>query len=154
MKKYLLQVADVYSYCLLSNHFHIILKFKEESEFDGDAPTLHQPISNMLNAYTKAINKKYGRKGSLFQEHLKRIKIMEEQYLVNLIIYVNTNPSHHNIEVYKIYKHSSYSTLLSNKETLLKREQVIDLFDNVQNFKNVLESKKMDMERMQEMILE
>nr|WP_240961602.1 transposase [Nonlabens sp. Ci31] len=84
MKKYLLQVSNIYSYCLLPNHFHILLKFKEDSEFQVDKkekkPVLHQPFSNMLNAYTKSINKRYNRKGSLFQEHLKRIKITEEQY--------------------------------------------------------------------------
>ncbi len=107
IKKYLLPIGDVYSYCLLPNHFHIIFKFKEDSELETDGkgkePVLHQPFSNMLNAYTKAINKRYKRKGSLFQEHLKRIKISEEKYLMNLIIYVNTNPSHHQIEDYRTY---------------------------------------------------
>src|SRR5690606_13701848 len=63
MKKYLLQVADVYSYCLLPNHFHMIVKFYEEPHEATNIRTkktnLHQPISNMLNAYTKAINKRY-----------------------------------------------------------------------------------------------
>ncbi|MFC5195894.1 transposase [Bizionia hallyeonensis] len=73
MKKYLLSEADVYSYCLLPNHFHIIIKFKEESQQEvgknNSKISLHQPISNMMNAYTKAINKRYNRRGSLFQEH-------------------------------------------------------------------------------------
>lgn len=120
---------------MLPNDFHIILKFKEDSELKTeikrDKPLLHQPFSNMLNAYTKAINKRYHRNGSLFQEHLKRIKITEEKYLVNLIVYVNTKPSHHQIEDYKKYKYSSYGALISIRETALKREEVIELFDDV-----------------------
>ena len=108
----------------------------------------------MLNAYTKAINKRYQRKGSLFQEHLKRIKITEENYLRNLIVYVNTNSSHHQIEDYRTYKHSSYGALISQRKTALKRDEVIDLFSDVTNFKNVLHSKKLDIEALQELILE
>lgn len=158
MKKYLLQIADVLSYCLLPNHFHIILKFKDDSELDIKEnlkrKPLHQPISNMLNSYTKSINKRYNRRGSLFQEHLKRIKITEENYLKNLILYVNTNPSHHQIEDYRTYKHSSYRTLISQKKTLLERDFVIELFNNVENFKYMLQSKKLNMEALREISLE
>lgn len=158
MKKYLRQIADVLSYCLLPNHFHIILKFKDDSELDIKEnlkrKPLHQPISNMLNSYTKSINKRYNRRGSLFQEHLKRIKITEENYLKNLILYINTNPSHHQIEDYRTYKHSSYRTLISQKKTLLERDFVIELFNNVENFKYMLQSKKLNMEALREISLE
>lgn len=158
MKKYLLKVANVYSYCLLPNHFHVIIKFKEVPQRTTDIGNrklgLHQPISNMLNAYTKAINKRYNRRGSLFQEHLKRIKITEEKYLRNLIVYVNTNSSHHQIEDYRTYKYSSYEALISNQETALKRDEVIELFSDVSNFKHILHSKKLNIDTLQELILE
>ena len=158
MKKYVLKIADVYSYCLLPNHFHVIIKFKETSQYTTDVgntkPGLHQPISNMLNAYTKAINKRYHRRGSLFQEHLKRIKITEETYLKNLIVYVNTNSSHHQIEDYRTYKYASYETLISNGETALKRDEVIELFGDRDNFKHVLHSRKLNMDTMRELTLE
>lgn len=158
MKKYLLQVADVYSYCLLPNHFHVILRFYEMLQYTEDIKkrknSLHQPISNMLNAYTKAINKRYKRRGSLFQEHLKRIKITEETYLRNFIVYVNTNSTHHQIEDYRTYKHSSYEALISEQETALKRDEVIELFGDLNNFKHVLHSNKLNIEALQELILE
>lgn len=158
MKKYLFQIVDIFIYCLLPNHFHIILKFKDETELNLDTnqrkKPIYQPMSNMLNSYTKAINKRYNRRGSLFQEHLKRIKITEENYLKNLIIYVNTNSSHHQIEDYRIYKHSSYRALISEKETLLKRDMLLELFNDVENFKYVLQSKKLNMEALQELDLE
>ncbi|RAJ20632.1 hypothetical protein LX77_03158 [Gelidibacter algens] len=108
----------------------------------------------MLNAYTKAINKRYNRKGSLFQEHLKRIKISEEEYFLNLIIYVNTNASHHQIDDFRTYKYSSYAALISQKETLLKRDEVIQFFDDVDNFKYVLKSKNINVDVIQEISLE
>jgi uncharacterized protein YlbG (UPF0298 family) len=108
----------------------------------------------MLNAYTKAINKRYNRRGSLFQEHLKRIKITEEEYLRNLIVYVNTNSIHHQIEDYRTYKYSSYNVLTSHQETFIKRNEVLELFNDVSNFEYVLHLKKSDIEMLQELILE
>ena len=141
VKKHLLLIADIYAYCLLSNHFHMIVRIKEEklfsTRFKSGKVKLHQPFSNLFNAYAKAYNKRYQRTGSLFQEHLKRIKIEDENYLKNLIIYINTNSSHHNIANYESYKHSSYSSLVSNNTTWLKRNEVIDLFGDKENFKYV-----------------
>ncbi len=96
----------------------------------------------MFNAYTKAINKKYTRRGSLFQEHLKRKLIKNEEYLQNLIVYVNTNPSKHNIENFSVYDFSSYKALISRKPTLLNRSSVIELFNDVDNFKYACHQKK------------
>ena len=112
-------------------------KFKKENQ----AFTNH--FLNFFNAYTKAFNKKYERTGSLFQEHLKRIKIENEDYLRNLIIYVNTNPTHHSMANYIDYEYSSCKGLISGLPTLLKREEVLNLFEDVDNFKYVLRHKKL-----------
>ncbi len=157
-KKYLLPIADIYSYCLLSNHFHFVLKIKDIEELpkriiEGKTK-LHQAFSNMFNTYAKAINKKYQRRGSLFQEHLKRIEIKDENYLRNLIVYVNTNVNHHKIDDYITYPHTSYQALVSKSPTLLKRSEVINLFDDKENFIFVHKLKKINLELIEDYILE
>jgi len=158
LKKYLLPILDIYSYCLLPNHFHLIVKLKDESHLPYAIKTgktkLYQPFSNLFNAYTKAINKRYSRRGSLFQEHLKRKEITDEDYLRNLIIYVNTNPNHHDISNFTEYKFSSYAELMSQKQTVLARKDVIDLFEDVENFKYVHQQKKINIETIKDIILE
>jgi hypothetical protein len=155
IKTHLLKVSDFYSYCLLPNHFHFILRIKEEKHIIPKYQTkIHQPFSNFFNAYTKAVNKKYNRVGSLFQKHPKRIKIENQDYLKNLIVYVNTNPSHHGIADYSQYKHSSFVSLISNKSSLLMRKEVINLFETLDNFKHVHNTKKINLELMKDIILE
>lgn len=158
VKKYLLSICDVYSYCLLPNHFHFIIKIKEFNELPikikSGKTKLHQPFSNLFNAYTKAINKKYLRTGSLFQEHLKRIKIDDETYLQNLIVYENTNATHHNISNFETYKYSSYLSLISTKETLLQRDKVLNLFENRENFKFLHLEKRQTIEAISMLLLE
>jgi len=158
LKKYLIPIADFYSYCLLPNHFHLVFRIKDHWDLPVKIKigktSLHQPFSNLFNAYTKAINKRYNRSGSLFQKHPKRIKIESMAYFQNLIIYVNTNPSHHDISDFSNYRFSSYNGLISNNETLLKRKETIALFDDVENFKFVCKKQKIKWELIKESEIE
>lgn len=158
LKKYVLPVADVYSYCLLSNHFHLIIKTKEELDMpeayrEGNKK-LWQPFSNLFNAYAKAFNKKYDRTGSLFQKMPKQLKIEENRYLMNLILYVNTNPSHHGIAEFDQYAHSSYPKLSSIDNTALKRDEVHELFGGADNFESALRDKEKRVWLIKESFLE
>lgn len=158
LKKHIAPVAEVYSYCLLSNHFHVVLKIKDEENLPKQISLgnkkLHQPFSNLFNAYAKAFNKENNRTGSVFQEHLKRVQIDGNDYLKKLIMYINTNPSHHFIEDYTSYKFSSYQSILSNKETALKRAEVLRLFDGIENFKYVHALKNTQIGLLKELSLE
>ena len=131
VKKHLLKTCDILAYCLLKNHFHLIIKTKENIL----SKDISQSFSNLFNSYSKSINKKYGRNGSLFKDRFSRIKLDTEEYLKNLIIYVHLNPSHHEfIDDFRNYKHSSFNSILSDKHTSLLREDVIKIFEDKQNF--------------------
>jgi REP element-mobilizing transposase RayT len=139
VKKYLLSVCDIYSYCLLKNHFHFLLRVKDPEylpeKYLNKQSKLHQPFSNLFNAYTKATNKTTGRSGSLFQEHPHQIRITNLKYLQNLIAYIHLNPKKHGFsDDFKNYKHSSYKSIISEDQTKLKRQEVIDFFDDIENF--------------------
>ncbi|OUL64247.1 transposase [Flavobacterium sp. AJR] len=137
VKKYILPIADIYAYCLLKNHFHIVLRIKDESNLsEKSKEKIHLPFSNLFNAYSKSINKAYNRTGSLFQEHLQRNRIEDEVYLKQLIIYVHLNPLKHKFtEYFDSYLHSSYRSYLSEKLTSIDRESILELFDGLDNFK-------------------
>ncbi len=158
LKKYLTPIVVFYSYCLLPNHFHFIIKIKEQGElpveYTNGKKKLHQPFSNLFNAYTKAINKRHQRRGSLFQEHLKRKEVTSDEYLQQLIVYVNTNPTHHELADYDRYMFSSYQALISDKPTLINRRDVIDLFDTIENLKYMHQIKKIDVELIRDLLLE
>lgn len=158
INKYILPIANIYSYCLLPNHFHFILRIKDSKElpekYQTNKTKVSQPFSNLFNAYTKAFNKKYGRKGSLFQKHPKHILITNEKYLRNLIVYVNCNSSHHEIEDYKSYKYSSFKALIGNKPTKICRTDVIELFDTKENLLYILNAKHINMALLDSLELE
>lgn len=151
-KKYIHPIASILSYCLLKNHFHFLLQIKDID----DQKLISKSFSNFFNAYSKSINKKYNRTGSLFRDRFKRIKVENEEYLKKLIIYINLNPIYHQfVTDLSQYKHSSYLALLSEKRTLLKREEVLLLFGDLKNFEYHLTHKKIEFdEKLKELILE
>nr|WP_199003499.1 transposase [Flavobacterium sp. ASV13] len=136
VKKYILPIADIYAYCLLKNHFHIVLRIKDKIDLpEKFKEKIHLPFSNLFNSYSKSINKAYNRTGSLFQEHLQRNRIENEEYLKQLILYVHLNPLKHQFSKdFQLYRHSSYRSFLSDKSSSIDREFIIKLFNDLENF--------------------
>ncbi|HLV23289.1 MAG TPA: hypothetical protein VKY36_00735 [Moheibacter sp.] len=133
ISKHIIPIANVYAYCPLKNHFHLLIQIKEAIELKEDK--LHQPFSNLFNAYAKTANKIYKREGSLFRSNYKRIKIKDENQLINTILYIHLNPVKHGFtDVFRNYEHSSFQTIISEKPTKLTREFVLNLFENKENF--------------------
>jgi len=137
-RKYIHDVANIYCFCLIPNHFHFLIRIREQGEitsYDLRRKPFYQSFSNYFNAYTKYFNNKYRRTGSLFQKNFRRKRIDNEIYLKYLIHYIHTNPVHHEIsEDFRQYKNSSYNEILNGHPTILEREIVIDLFEDADNY--------------------
>lgn len=132
-EKYIDPIADTFAWCLMKNHFHFLVRIKDEM-----SKTPHQSFSNLFNAYTKAINKRYNRHSSLFQRPFKRKLVDNEAYFKNLILYIHNNPVNHGIcQDAMDYSWSSYLACVSDKATNLKKAEVIDLFEDLENFKSL-----------------
>lgn len=154
-------VVDTYAYCLLANHFHVLVKRKREQDImDIQKEAIHNKtghgatnpelvesklkspewyISNsfaqLFKSYAQTINNTYGRTGGLFEEPFRRSEVVSEKYLTHLVIYIHCNPQKHSfVDDFKAYPHSSYNSLLSNEPTKLKREEVLDWFGSKENF--------------------
>ncbi len=145
--KYIEPIAETYAWCLLKNHFHLLVYIKNSDEVNTELltySTVTKPkkinaskqFSNLFNAYTQSINKKYNRTGSLFEKNFKRKQITHEKYFQNMIFYIHNNPVNHGfVDDMFDYPWSSYLSVLSTKSTKLKRKKVIELFDDIDNFK-------------------
>lgn len=137
---YVEPVADTYAYCLLRNHFHVLVRVKTLAEQErkqsgpvaserARVPNPGQQFGNLFNAYTKAINKAYGRTGSLFEHPFERIEVTSERYLMRLVTYIHHNPQKHGlIADFRAWPYSSYQSLCSNRPTRLRRDEVVSWF--------------------------
>ncbi|HUG33662.1 MAG TPA: hypothetical protein VMJ90_02745 [Anaerolineales bacterium] len=149
-EKHITPVADTFAHCLLRNHFHFSVRIKTEEEYlaqqssrilktqeDLNPKKFNPPqnFSNLFNAYAKAINKAYGRTGSLFEERFGRIPVTNDSYFTTLIFYIHYNPQKHGfVDDFRDWKWSSYHALIGIEETTLKRDEVLSMFDGRKGF--------------------
>lgn len=146
-EKYIDPIAETFAWCLMKNHFHILVYIKETSEIDitkleytstGKPKIISasKQFSNLFNAYTLAMNKRYNRTGSLFEKNFKRKVVTSENYFQKLIFYIHNNPVHHRFAEHIVeYPWTSYGTIISTKQTKLQRNKVIETFNDLENFK-------------------
>ena len=139
--KHIFPVADTFAYCLLPNHFHLLIRTRspaEQKQTQQASETFRllspsQQFSNLFNAYTKAFNNRYQRTGSLFEHPFDRNPVTTEAYFTRLVAYIHQNPQRHGlIDDFRNWPYSSYRTLLSSRPTRLRREVVIDWFNGRQ----------------------
>lgn len=144
--KYISPIADTYAWCLLKNHFHILVYVRMDHEIEyskleyttTERPKILEPsnqFGHFFNAYTQAVNKKFKRTGALFEKPFERKQITSERYLQNVIYYIHNNPVQHGfVKQMSLYPWSSYDSVVSNKPTKLKRSGVIDLYGTKTDF--------------------
>ena len=143
-------VADTYAYCLMKNHFHLLIRIKTEEEQEQTwletqncqvsetwqllNPT--QQFSNFFNSYAKSINKAYNRTGSLFQKRFGRIEVDSDEYFIHLVTYIHQNPQKHGfVADFRTYPYSSYRAMLSTLPTRIKRNEVLAWFNGTETLK-------------------
>jgi len=155
-KTYMFPYADLMCYCLMRNHFHLIVRFRshdEIEEFINNADKtlvngklkvisdekltllLSQQFSNYFNSYAKAYNMENFRRGALFKRAFRRIPIQTDDYMKRLIRYIHQNPVNDSFaSTIEEWKYSSYNSILSINHTLIPRMDVIELFGDLENF--------------------
>jgi putative transposase len=112
-------LANVYNevklvaYCLLPNHFHLLLQQLTQSG-------MTKLMRGLTTCYAMYFNRKYGRVGSLFQDIYKAAWVGEgnkgDQYLLHLTRYIHLNPKFEMTGINPVnWPHSSYAHYLGQK---------------------------------------
>jgi putative transposase len=79
------QLVDILAWCLMPNHFHLLLRQKT----DGGITTFMRKLGT---GYTNAFNLKKDRVGPLFQGKFKIKHVSKESHLLHLPHYIHLNP--------------------------------------------------------------
>ena len=167
-------VADTYAWCLMKNHFHLLVRIKEKHEIgflnsqysqsnyldkkwktyfpeqvDNNftlKPNPTQQFKHLFGTYALWYNKRNNRKGSLFIKNFERKLVDNKRYYQNLIVYIHNNPVKHGfVEDTIEYPWTSYLLIDKDKQTFVKKKTVIEYFDDIENFRFV--HKKKDYEK-------
>jgi len=149
---------DTYSYVLMNNHVHWLIKCSSQQGLENHLHSipgqllkkhqrgfLEQKVSfeqalefqfkDFFISYAMEFNKLNGRHGALFVNPFRRISVTDDSHFTQLIIYHHANVLKHlGQKNFQDYNWSSYKSILSEKPTHLKREEVLDWFGGRDQF--------------------
>jgi len=75
---------DIYAYCLMSNHVHILIKEGKED--------LGKIFRRVGPSFVYWYNEKYKRTGHLFQDRYKSEPVEDNRYFITVLRYIHQNP--------------------------------------------------------------
>ena len=136
--KYVRPNCDILAWCLMPNHFHLLIHANEFSTSiikDGsiDRQQFSQGIKQLLSSYAKAINKQQGRTGSLFQQKTKGILVSDRKnnYALGAFHYIHQNPMKAAlIDKMEDWEFSSFNEYFQKtKNGLCNKRMAIELLD-------------------------
>ena len=79
------QLVHIGAYCLMPNHFHLLLT-------DTGEGNISKFMQKLITAYVMYFNKRYERSGSLFEGKFKAQHADTDKYLKYLFSYIHLNP--------------------------------------------------------------
>lgn len=127
------QEINLLTYCLMPNHFHLLLKQKS-------ANTIQYFMRSLGTKYVQYFNKRYKRIGPLFQDTYKAVLVQTDEQLLHLSRYLHLNPGKETIPAKKgdlqrilLYSYSSYADYLGKRKTdWLNPEEILSFFKTAQ----------------------
>lgn len=135
-REYVHLYADIRinAYCLMGNHFHLLVY--QENEY-----ALTALAKSVFGAYTSYFNKKYKRRGSLFESTYKAVRIDNDAQLMHITRYIHLNHAS-----YKTWRHSSYGDYLSSSpRAFVDSRPILEVFSSPLQYREFVD----DYESMQ-----
>lgn len=129
-KKFLVEII---AYCIMSNHFHFMLKQSKEGG-------ISKFMSNFTNSYTRYFNIKNKRSGPLFGGKFKAIRVETDEQLLHLSRYIHLNPySSYVVKTLKDlekFSFSSFPEYLGKTQIIIcNKEIILSQFKNPESYK-------------------
>ena len=165
---YIEPIAKTFAYCLMPNHLHLMVQIKDETDIqkanvyfkinkqeklenieplteDKIPIFISKTFGNLFSSYAQSFNKQQSRKGNLFASNFKRRRVSDISYFSKLLFYIHNNPVRHGfVENMEDWLFSSYNTFLIEKKTKIAKQEVMEWFGDLIEFKKFHNSKKVD----------
>lgn len=142
VRKFILPCAELLAYCLMPNHFHLLVRVRPVSTSEVEGPTsevgcLSRAMMRLLVSYTKKINMNRGRVGALFAGQFQAKHVDVDPYLLHLTRYMHLNPQCAGfVDQAQDWIFSSYQDYLGLREgTLPNPEPVLSQFGSSDEYR-------------------
>lgn len=124
---------EIYAYCIMSNHAHLMIKSKELLE-------LSMFMSKILAEYAEYYNYKGNRNGHVFQNRFKSEVIEESRYFWTCLKYIHMNPVKAKMVSNVLqYRYSSIHDYKNEKTDIINKKAIQRCRDKFGTWKTFLE---------------
>lgn len=129
-KKNISSEVDILAYCLMPNHFHLLLR---QQSSNGISKLMKQ----LMSAYVEYFNTRHHHQGSPMQGRYKSVHVENDQQLLHLSRYIHLNPLvAHITQDLSTYKWSSYLQYIDQeKKTFCKKRTILSFFSSPDDYK-------------------
>lgn len=119
---------QLHTYCLMENHFHLLL-------FQKTQGTMSSLMRRVMTSYSGYFNRKYQHRGPVFESRYKASRVISDDYFLHISRYIHLNPRN-----WKKYKYSSISHYLANyMSDWLQTESVLGMHSSISGYQQFLE---------------
>lgn len=119
-------VIKLIAYCIMPDHYHLLIKIKNEDMF-------FQYMNDIGNSYSKYFNTTRDRKGPLWQSSYQTVLVMTNEQLLHLSRYIHLNPvTKYLVDKPERWIYSSYNEYINNKNLLSRYIHEISIQDKCQ----------------------
>ena len=134
--------VTVAAYCLMPNHYHLVLKQKQLGSIGSFLRTT-------FNTYTQAVNMRLGISGTLFQGQAKGKEITTDAYCLRVIRYVHLNPvAAKLVTSVEDWPFSNYLEWVDKRRSpLVDTELRASYFPNPEEYREFVKGYRMEKER-------
>ena len=115
----------VYAWCLMTNHFHLLLR-------EGNEP-VSDSMKRIAVSYAMRFNQKTGHVGHVFQDRFASEPVEDDAYLLTVLRYIHNNPERAGMCARDAYLWSSYREYLGSSE-LCDTSLVLDMVGGPERF--------------------
>ncbi len=123
--------VSLVAFCLMPNHFHLLL-------YQGDHTTaLSKAMQSLATTYSMYFNRKYGRRGSIFESVFKSCLVANDSYLLHITRYIHLNPKDH-----KHWRYSSYGDYINRPRDWVKTNEILTMFDSSKEYEQFMDDYK------------
>jgi REP element-mobilizing transposase RayT len=131
-----LEKVKVCAYCLIPNHFHLLLFVPDD--IPEPATAVPEMLRQAFKEYAQAVNFRRGRSGNLMRKPFRRIHVDTEAYAMSLIHYIHYNPTHHGITAdWREWRWSSWAQLDGTATGIVDKNAALDIFGGVDKLRQV-----------------
>lgn len=123
------KLVDILAYCLMPNHFHLLVKQKEEGG-------ITEMMTKLILSYTKYFNTKHNRVGALFQGQFKAVLIESDEQLTHVSRYIHLNPIVSLlVKDLEAFSYSSYEEYVQqNRQGICSTKEVLGFFKSPDDY--------------------